>query len=657
VIRTAGDRPPIAWRCSASTDRRCAERPLALASWWRADGDATDAEGAANHGTLEGGATFTAGLVGAAGQAFSLDGADDRVRIPHDPSLAGGSPPTNAFGLDAWVKPALAPAADALVVGQVAGRARLFLQPDLRVRAELTTDTAVVVGATSATAAPLDAWTHVAGTWDGTDLVVFVAGAADGVATPAAGTVVVDVACPWFVGGAEETAPGCEATGLAFAGAIDEVRVTTQVLTPAEVEAVRDADDLGTCASCRGTHVIRRTWIATDACGNTATGTQLITVEDDVPPVLAGVPGNVGASCDAVPPPAEPTATDACGPTATVAFAQVRTDGPCADAYALDRTWTATDDCGNSASHAQVVTVQDTTAPVLSGVPDDATVECDAVPEAASVTASDDCDPDPAVTLHEQETPGACGPERIITRTWTATDACDNASTGVQVLTVVDTQAPVLELPADALVECGDPEDPSATGQATADDGTGCDPAPVVAFTDGTVTDDGCPGDYHYTRTWTATDDCGNESTGGQVITVRDTTPPAVTPSTDRVDCLWPPNHDHVTFEQSDFSPEIEDACSEPVTWVFVDCASDQPDDATGNGDGNTVDDCVVAPDGLSVQVRAERAGADPTGRDYTLSVVATDACGNASAATPVGVIHVPHDHRQRDVHDCISAH
>ena len=80
----------------------------------------------------------------------------------------------------------------------------------------------------------------------------------------------------------------------------------------------------------------------------------------------------------------------------------------------------------------------------MAGVPGDVTVECDAVPATADVTATDNCDAAPVVTLEETITPGTCTGQYTITRTWTATDACGNSSSASQTINVTDTTAPEL---------------------------------------------------------------------------------------------------------------------------------------------------------------------------------------------------------------------
>ena len=73
---------------------------------------------------------------------------------------------------------------------------------------------------------------------------------------------------------------------------------------------------------------------------------------------------------------------DNCDTDVTITYSETRTDGPCVDSYTLTRVWTATDNCGNSSTQSQLVTVQDTQDPVLANVPANITVECDAVPAA-----------------------------------------------------------------------------------------------------------------------------------------------------------------------------------------------------------------------------------------------------------------------------------
>lgn len=78
------------------------------------------------------------------------------------------------------------------------------------------------------------------------------------------------------------------------------------------------------------------------------------------------------------------------------------------------------------------LTLQDVDAPVLQGVPADATVQCAAVPKPAAVTADDTCDVEPQVDLSVVRVDGACADRYTLARTWTATDACGNTASGVQ---------------------------------------------------------------------------------------------------------------------------------------------------------------------------------------------------------------------------------
>jgi hypothetical protein len=372
--------------------------------------------------------------------------------------------------------------------------------------------------------------------------------------------------------------------------------------------------------------------------GVQASCTTTVRVQDTRPPVLAGLPDDLSASCADPLPPAPPvSAEDACDPAPSVSLAERTLPGPCPDAWELERTWTARDASGHEASASRRVSVRDDSAPSLLDVPADATVDCDAVPTAATVRAVDDCDPAPAVSFDEQRLDGSCPDSYTLHRSWTARDRCGNSASADQVVVVTDSQGPVLlGVPADGSVECDAVPAPAAV---TAVDG--CDPAPREDFAELRI-DGPCPDTYTLHRTWTASDRCGNVVAATQVIEVVDTQPPVVTASDELVACLWPPNHAFACIDRELLSPTLADACSEEVAWELADCLSSQPDDELG--DGSTDEDCVVAADGQSACLRAERQGLDPAGRTYSLAARATDACGNVSAPVVVGTVRVPHD-------------
>jgi len=305
------------------------------------------------------------------------------------------------------------------------------------------------------------------------------------------------------------------------------------VLTAADEcsEPTLQFDEAEEPGDCTGSSTILRTWTALDGCSHATAYTQVVTVEDTTSPSLSGVPADANASCDDIPAPPEVTGSDNCS-DATVEGTESVQPGDCDGEATIIRTWTGTDACGNAVSQSQVLTVSDTAAPVLSGVPTNATVECDAVPVADVVSATDNCSA-PGVQPAESTTPGRCVGEATVTRTWTATDACGNQDAQNQVITVVDTTAPVLiGVPGDQSVECDSIPSPP---QVTADDNCS---EPVVELDEEIVPGPGA-GRAMITRTWTATDSCGNYTSQTQIITVIDTTAPVLhgVPVDETVEC------------------------------------------------------------------------------------------------------------------------
>ncbi len=425
-----------------------------------------------------------------------------------------------------------------------------------------------------------------------------------------------------------------------------------------------------TPGQCADSYTLTRVWTATDNCNNSSTCSQVITVRDTKAPVLAGCPANITVECDAVPAPATPTATDNCDTDVTITYNQTRTPGQCADSYTLTRVWTATDNCNNSSTCSQVITVRDTKAPVLAGCPSNITVECDAVPAPATPTATDNCDTDVTITYNQTRTPGQCADSYTLTRVWTATDNCNNSSTCSQVITVRDTKAPVLAgCPANITVEC-DAVPAPATPTAT----DNCDNAVTITYNQ-TRTPGQCADSYTLTRVWTATDNCNNSSTCSQVITVRDTKAPVLAgcPANITVECDAVPapatptatdNCDNavtITYNQT----RTPGQCADSYTLTRVWTATDNCNNSSTCSQVITVRDTkapVLAgcPANITVECDAVPAPATPTATDncdtdvtitynqtrtpgqcadsYTLTRVwtATDNCNNSSTCSQV---------------------
>ncbi|MCC6461685.1 MAG: choice-of-anchor D domain-containing protein, partial [Saprospiraceae bacterium] len=278
--------------------------------------------------------------------------------------------------------------------------------------------------------------------------------------------------------------------------------------------------------SCPDSYTITRQWIATDACGNTKTATQLITVRDTKAPTFTSSPANITVQCSSIPAPGSATATDNCDASVAITYnGFTRTNGACPDTYVLIRHWTAADNCGNTKKVTQKISVQDTQKPVFTSVPANSTIQCsDTPPSPGTALATDNCDLSVSVTYLGESTTGAtCGGSYLLQRTWLAVDNCGNSTAATQTITVQDTQAPgFTSVPNAVTIECSDLTPP--IGNATATDA--CGGYVQIVFQGQTMTPGSCPANRTITRSWRAVDECGNSTTASQTITIQDTQAP-----------------------------------------------------------------------------------------------------------------------------------
>jgi hypothetical protein len=323
------------------------------------------------------------------------------------------------------------------------------------------------------------------------------------------------------------------------------------------------SDVFTTGGICLQNYSVTRTWVATDDCGNSATCSRTISVGDHTAPVITCptvvtpiecpiLPGSFGIA----------TATDLCDGAPIISFNDVTTPGGiCAQAYSITRTWTATDNCGNSAMCSRTIFVTDNTAPVIICPTVVATIVCPATPVFPAASASDLCSGTATISFTDLTTPGGiCVQSYSVTRTWTASDNCGNSATCSRTIAVTDLTGPVITCPTViASIEC--PATPSF-GIATATDL--CSAVnPAITFTDLTTQSGICTQEYSVTRTWTATDNCGNLSTCSRTISVTDNTPPVI---------LNPPAN--LLADCSDLSPVLNltavDLCSGDVPVLII---------------------------------------------------------------------------------------
>ncbi|MFG6687678.1 LamG-like jellyroll fold domain-containing protein [Mariniflexile sp. HNIBRBA6329] len=362
---------------------------------------------------------------------------------------------------------------------------------------------------------------------------------------------------------------------------------------------------------------ITRTYNVDDGNGNSINVTQTITIDDTTNPTIS-CPANLTIQCTASFLPANTgtaTATDNCDTNVTITYTDVSTqtnNGSCTDnSYTITRTWLATDDSTNSTSCDQIITIIDTTPPVLAGIPANTTVQCHLVPVAATPTATDNCDTNVDISFSENSTKtnnGTCTDfSYSITRTWVATDNCGLTDTKSQTITVIDTTPPSITAdPSDFYAECDGTGNTAALNAWLASNGgaTATDNCSSVTWSNNfSSLSNTCGETGSALVTFTATDACGNSRSRTASFIIEDKTIPFITnaPQNLTVEC--------------DGAGNITDLNN----WL------------NSNGGGSATDSCSNVTWSNNFSTLSNDCGA--TG-SATVTFTATDDCGNPNSRT-----------------------
>src|SRR6185436_4151045 len=131
-----------------------------------------------------------------------------------------------------------------------------------------------------------------------------------------------------------------------------------------------------TAGHCGLTFDATRTWQATDGCTNFSRCSQTVTVVDTTAPVITCPSTNKTVELGTAWTFDAPTATDNSGSnTITVVSTVTNTAAHCGTTFDAVRTWQATDACGNFSRCSQTVNVMDSTAPIITCINTNKSVE------------------------------------------------------------------------------------------------------------------------------------------------------------------------------------------------------------------------------------------------------------------------------------------
>lgn len=332
-----------------------------------------------------------------------------------------------------------------------------------------------------------------------------------------------------------------------------------------------------------------RTWEVLNICTDekVSQDVKITLLNDTTLPEFSDAPTDITAACNAdIPAFITPNITDECDSELTIAIADTDEAGLCPSTRILTRTYTATDDCGNSSAFVQTIRLIDETAPTFVNFPADQTINCDETILEELPDVIDNCDTNPMVNITNDTLAGTCLNEILVIRTFTVSDFCGNSNTGVQLIRFVDNVAPIIRgQTRDLVIPCGTPIPLFDLGAID-----NCD-NDLDVIVDDTPTPGDCPQEENITRVFIVIDDCGNE--------VRDTIQITI------VDDIAP------TLHPENFEANLTISCEDDLQLIEIE----------------VTDNCDTI---IPIIENRDTVG-DPCNLTITRTFLATDDCGNAS--------------------------